>query len=207
MTVRTIFASIGLFSLAACGGGGGGGNGAPTFAQLDAEASSLAAALAGAPASTSIPTSSTGQYEGVIVMTDSLGTASDGFIGDVFLQANFAGAGSLTGTAGGFFAIQVDTSGNPEGAATPVGGALDFSASSLSPGSNGIVVAVTGNLDINGGNNTISGSLDGNFGETSGMAADGNADLIVLEASGTGLTVGGGGAIGDLDAALIAIDN
>ena len=205
MTAKYVLPLVGVLGLAACGGGGGGGGGAPTFAQLDFEAGNLLNSLAGSAVSSSIPSANTGEYEGVIVMTDDLGNTTDGFIGDVFLRANFAGGGSMTGTAGGFYAIQVDGGGNPSGPASPVGGSLDFSSGALSAGLNAVTLNVTGNLTVGGGSQTITGAMTGSFGETSGDAADGNADIFSASASGTDITVGGG-SIADLDATLIAED-
>ena len=206
MATKMIVPALGFLALTACGGGGGGGGGAPTFAQLDAEADALLSTLAGSSTSTTLPGGS-GQFEGVIVMTDdqsaiTTGTTADGFIGDVFLNADFAG-GTMTGTAGGFFAIQVDEDTNPTGPASSVGGSLDFASTSLGPGLGGVVVSVTGTLDVNGTGDSITGTMTGNFGDEGGSIAN----TLALIGSGTDIAVGGGGAIADLDAALIAVDD
>ena len=210
MAMKMILPLVGVLGLAACGGGGGGGG--PSFAQLDSEADTLLSALSGSATVNTIPSgpgSGTAEYEGVIVMTDdtsSISGTADGFIGDVFLQANFATA-SMTGTAGGFYAVQVDSTTNPTGPSSPIGGSLNFTNSApIAGGSSGLTLNVSGTLDVNGTGDAISGSMTGEFGNIGGNSS-GTPNIVALAASGPDITVGGGGAIADLDAALIAIDN
>ena len=164
MSLRMVVSSAALVALAACGGGGIFGvdldAGDADFAGLDIETDRLKSYLASAPTAV-LPTVNVVNYDGVILMGDDLtlpGVSATGYLGQVDVDVDFAvGARSINGTAGNFYAANLDALGDPDSEIGSVAGALvlvggDFVA-------NDFTFDVDGNVD----GMLVDGNMRGSF--------------------------------------------
>ena len=170
MTFKVVAPVVGLFALAACGGGGGTVSNPidlsdfpnASYGDLDT-ATDFLKGYANSPLSTAIPTDGrTTTYYGIFLMGEDLSTADStptiptGYIGQVRLNVDYdASSYAASGTAQNFYQTSIDADGDPGGSTTgSVGGSLNLS-SGASTGAN-FSLSVSGVVD----SKTISGTLD-----------------------------------------------
>lgn len=177
MTIRIAVSAAALLGLAACGGGGGTlGGPAATYGLLANEVSSrldgTGVLITAAPTGTGNPT-----YSGVMLVAvdidpgDGDPASNSGYLGEIDITADF-GTGSISGTADGFFDVDIDTAtgkpigfntgSNPDG--TVVSSGVGFTASGIdsSPSFN---PDFSGTIDSNTLDGLGSGLVRGNLGQ------------------------------------------
>ena len=210
MTFKGIVPAVGLFALAACGGGGGVVSNPidlsdfpnASYSDLDT-ATDFLKGYAASAVSTSIPTDgSMVTYHGIFLMGEDLSTADmtptvpTGYIGQVRLTADYSSVFSVSGTAENFYQTSIDSDGDPGGSTTgDVPGSLDLSG--------GPRTGADFTLNVSGTVNglSISGSLDSEIHRTA--SNPGPVAIVGATDPNFPLTVGGFGPGFD---AVIAAD-
>lgn len=146
----------------------------------------------------SLPAAGTVSYSGIAIINEndlSSGFATENFstVGEVNLTADFAGLNSVNGTASNFFEIT-----SPAG--TPI---VDADGVSVA-GSLNIALDET-SLD----SGLLAGSIDGSIGRAAGGSVDINMDALgtFVGDGGSGITIGGGEADGELEREAIIFAN
>ena len=174
MSIRFVITGAALLALTACGGGGGGGglsNGivhatddatvrSLTLSLFDAVDSSPGGGGAGLVDVTTIPNSTSVNYDGIIqVIQTGAPPTADGYYSPITLVANF-GTPNIAGTADQFYRFAGD-GGLPTGSGTAVGGSVDVSASLSGYSGEFNGVTISGAVDFDG-----NGSAEGSFSTT-----------------------------------------
>ncbi len=157
MLIRHSAYLVAAFGLVACSAGETGPKfGGDGFDALVAESEFLAVKLEGLDPTVSMPTSGEVTYDGVIILADDFITSTEGVIGSTTLTANFA-AETISGSSGGFYSANVDSSGNFVGGGTAVAGNLLHSGSDFTFGE--VLIDTTGSVTIEGVLRNIDGEI------------------------------------------------
>ena len=165
MSLRVLISSAALIALSACSGGGVVGvdlnAGDADFDGLDIETDRLKSYLMSPPTAV-LPTMNVVNYDGVILMGDDLdpagGVSATGYLGQVDIDVDFSvGARSIDGTAGNFYAANLDALGDPDSEIGSVAGALTLTG--------GDFATNDFNFDVDGTVDTmlVDGSMTGSF--------------------------------------------
>ncbi|QMU57785.1 MAG: hypothetical protein GKR98_06000 [Boseongicola sp.] len=158
MNIRFGVTGAALFALTACGGGGTGTLVVP-YGDLDTEYDALQPLVLALSTTTTMPGTGSAGYSGTILIGDDLSTAGTGYLGRAIIGANFQ-TQTIDGSAGNFYNVNLDGSGDPDTVIGLVSGSIDIDSVGFS-GADGDEFNSTLTGTIAG--MLIAGGIDGEF--------------------------------------------